>query len=52
MWDQNKNYGLDTSVFYKEDNSLLELTLSFQISFVLHLDEAVHILCKSLPLLV
>ena len=27
-----------------KDNPLLELTLYFQISFVLHSDEAVHIL--------
>ena len=38
------------SVSYKKDNSLLELTLNFQISFLLHLDEAVHTLCKPLPL--
>ena len=50
MWDQNENYDLDISVSYKKDNSLLELTLNFQISFVLHLDEAVPILQKSLPL--
>ena len=34
---------------YKKDNPLLELTLNFQISFE-HLDEAVHILYKLLPL--
>ena len=50
MWDQNENYDLDTSVSYKKDNPLLELTLNFQISFVLHLDEAVRILNKPLPL--
>ena len=50
MWDQNENYYLDTSVSYKEDTFLLELPLSFQISFALHLDEAVHILFKPLPL--
>ena len=33
MWDQNENYDLDTSVSYKKDNPLLELTLNFQISF-------------------
>ena len=35
---------------YKKDNFLLELTLNFQIRFVLHLDEALLILCKPLPL--
>ena len=49
MWGQNENYDLDTSVSYKKDNPLLELTLNFQISFE-HLDEAVHILYKTLPL--
>ena len=49
MWDQNENYDLDTSVSYKKDNPLLELTLNFQISFE-HLDEAVHILYEPLPL--
>ena len=34
---------LNTSVSYKKDNPLLELTLNFQISFE-HVDEAVHIL--------
>ena len=29
MWDQNKNYNLDTSVSYKKVNSILELTLDF-----------------------
>ena len=42
---------LNTSVSYKKDNPLLELTLNFQISFE-HLDEPVHILYKPLPLLV
>ena len=42
--------GFTSSVSYKKDNPLLELNLNFQISFVLHLDEAVHILYKSLPL--
>ena len=42
---------LNTSVSYKKDNPLLELTLNFQISFE-HQDEPVHILYKSLPLLV
>ena len=50
-WD---NVGLECGftlfISYKKDNPLLELTLNFQISFVLHLDEAVHILYKSLPL--
>ena len=49
MWDQNENYGLDTSVSYKKDNPLLELILIFQISFK-HLDEAVHLLYAPLPL--
>ena len=49
MWDENENYDLDTSVSYKKDNPLLELTLNVQISFE-HLDEAVHILYKPLPL--
>ena len=43
-------YGFTSSVSYKKDNPLLELTLNFQISFVLHLDEALHILYKSLSL--
>ena len=43
-------YGFTSSVSYKKDNPLLELTLNFQISFVLHLDEAVRILSKPLPL--
>ena len=42
--------GFISSVSYKKDNSLLESTSNFQISFVLHLDEAVHILNKALPL--
>ena len=50
MWGQNENYDLDTSVSYKKDNFLLELTLNFQIRYVLHLDEAAHILCKPLTL--
>ena len=45
MWDQNENYDLDTSVSYKKDNPLVQLTLNFQISFE-HLEEAVHILYK------
>ena len=49
MWDENENYDLDTSVSYRKDNPLLELTLNVQISFE-HLDEAVHILYKPLPL--
>ena len=52
-WD---NVGLECGftlfISYKKDNPLLELTLNFQISFVLHLDEAVHILYKPLPLIV
>ena len=40
--------GFTSSVSYKKDNSLLELTLNFRISFVLHIDEAVHILNKPL----
>ena len=47
------NLGLEcgyiSSVYYKKDNPLLELTLIFQISFE-HLDEAIHILNKLLPL--
>ena len=50
-WD---NVGLECGftlfISYKKDNPLLELTLNFQISFVFHLDEAVHILYKPLPL--
>ena len=42
--------GFTSSVSYKKNNSLLELTLNFQISFVLHLDKAVHILNKPLSL--
>ena len=42
--------GFTSSVSYKKDNSLLELTLNFEFSFVLHLGEAVHILNKPLPL--
>ena len=42
--------GFTSSVSYKKDNPLLELTLNFQISFVLHLDEAVRILNKPFPL--
>ena len=49
MWDENENYDLDTSVSYRKDTPLLELTLNVQISFD-HLDEAVHILYKPLPL--
>ena len=41
---------LRTMISYKKDNFLLGLTLHFQISFVLHLDEAVYILNKPLPL--
>ena len=39
-------YGFTSSVSYRKDNPLLELTLNFQISFVLYLDEAVQILYK------
>ena len=49
MWDSNENCDLHTSVSYQKVNFLLELTLYFQIRFVLHIDEAVHILCKPLP---
>ena len=42
--------GFASSVSYKKDNSSLELTLNFQITFVLHLDEAVHRLNEPLPL--
>ena len=45
MRDYNENYDLETSVSYKKDNPLLELTLNFQISPE-HLDEAVHLLYK------
>ena len=43
--------GFTSSVSYKKDNFLLELTfkLNFQIGFVLHKDEAIHILNKPLP---
>ena len=48
------NVGLESeytsSVSYKKNRSLLELTLNFQISFVLHLDEAVNISNNLLPL--
>ena len=51
---QCDNLGLEcgfiSSVSYKKDNPLLELTLNFQISFALHRDEAVHILYKPLSL--
>ena len=40
--------GFTSSVSYKKDIPLLELDLSFQISFVLHLHEAVHIWYKPL----
>ena len=43
-------FGFRLPVSHKKDNSLLELTLNFQISFVLHPHEAVHILNKALPL--
>ena len=49
MWDQTENYDLDTSESQKKDNSLLKLTLNFQINFE-HVDEAVHLLYKPLPL--
>ena len=42
--------GFTSSVSYKKDNTLLELTSNFQISFVLHLHQAVHILYKPWPL--
>ena len=42
--------GFTSSVSYKKDNRSLELPLNFQISFVLHLHEAAHILYKPLPL--
>ena len=52
-WDDvGLECGFTSSVSYKKDNPLLELTLNFQISFVLHLDEALHILYKPLPQLV
>ena len=51
-WDVGLKCGFTSSVSYKKNNPLLELTLNFQISFVSHLDEAVHLLCKPLPLLV
>ena len=47
------NVGLESeftsSVSYKKNRFLLELTLNFQISFVLHLDEAVNISNNLLP---
>ena len=43
MWDYNENQDLDTSVSYNKDNL-------FQVNFALHLDEAIHILYKPLPL--
>ena len=50
-WDDvGLECGFTSSVSYKKDNPLLELTLNFQISFALHLDEAVHILYKPLSL--
>ena len=42
--------GFKTSVSYEKDNPLLKLTLNFQISFLIHLHEAVHILYKPLTL--
>ena len=42
--------GYTSSVSDKKDNPLLELTLNFQIRFVLHVPEAVHILYKPLTL--
>ena len=42
--------GFTSSISYKKDNFLLELTLNFQISFLLHLDEGFHMLNKPLPL--
>ena len=51
-WDVGLKCGFTSSVSYKKNNPLLELTLIFQISFVSHLDEAVHLLCKPLPPLV
>ena len=42
--------GFTSSVSHKKDNPLLELTLNFQIRFVLHVPEAVHILYKPLTL--
>ena len=42
--------GFTSSVSHKKDNPLLELTLNFQIRFVLHVHEAVHILYKPLTL--
>ena len=42
--------GFKTSVSYEKDSPLLKLTLNFQISFLIHLHEAVHILYKPLTL--
>ena len=42
--------GFTSSVFYKKDNHLLEFALNFQINFVLHLHEVVHILYKPFTL--
>ena len=50
-WDDvGLECGFTSSASYKKDNPLLELTLNFQISFALHLDEAVHISYKLLSL--
>ena len=50
-WDNVRlECGFTSSVSYKKNQPLLEITWNFQISFMLHLDEAVHILYKPLPL--
>ena len=47
-WDNvGLEYGFTSSVSYKKDNPLLELTLNFQINFVLHLHGATWM--KQLP---
>ena len=50
MLDSPENYDLQTSVSYKKDHPLLELTLNFPISFLLYLDESVRVLYTPLPL--
>ena len=47
-WDDvGLECGFTSSVSYKKDNPLLELTLNFQINFVLHLHGATWV--KQLP---
>ena len=51
-WDDvGLECGFTSSVSYKKDNPLLELTLNFQINFALHLDEGLcKTSCKTFPL--